>query len=220
VSFATISDLRQGLGSKASKHSPEYTKKMMHDLPEGEIVDRSKFILEKVRGQRVLEFGASGPMHDAIVKTASFVLGVDREDGPGIRGFDLDEVRVDASLACKTNGVGPALYFFIKDEGAFTPDIIVCGEILEHLANPGFFLQRLRAQYPTTLVLITVPNAYCDAGRSHLKNGIENVNIDHVSWYSPRTLKTLVERYGYTIQEFAYYNGNGPTAEGLIAVLT
>jgi hypothetical protein len=31
-------------------------------------------------------------------------------------------------------------------------------------------------------------------------------------------LRTLLERYGYTIAEFAWYNGQPYTAEGLIVV--
>jgi hypothetical protein len=53
--------------------------------------------------------------------------------------------------------------------------------------------------------------------QKHLKQGRENVNIDHVAWYSPRTLRTLLERVGYTIQTFAYYHGDGPGAEGVLA---
>lgn len=204
MSFATIDDLRSQLGTPAaSALSPEYVAKMLHDLPPGAVVDRRVFLLQKVAGQRVLEFGASGPMHDAIVKAARHVVGVDRETSAGVIGFDLDFIGYGDELP----GAGSH------------PEIIVCGEILEHLSNPGWFLARLKRQYAGIQVVITVPNAFSDVARQHLKKGRENVNIDHVAWYSPRTLRTLVERYGFSIREFAYYNGDGPTAEGLIAVV-
>jgi hypothetical protein len=47
---------------------------------------------------------------------------------------------------------------------------------------------------------------------------MENVNIDHVAWYSPRTLRTLLERARWNITEFAWYGGDPGVAEGLIAV--
>lgn len=200
MSYATIDELRGALGGLKALPA-DYVAKMLHALPAGAVVDRTVFLLQKVAGKRVLEFGASGPMHDGIVKAAASVIGVDRVDAPGVNGFDLDDVR-EIDLPCWDN-----------------VDVIICGEILEHLANPGHFLYRLKRQFPGVPVVLTVPNAYSAAAVKHLKRDTENVNIEHVAWYSPRTLRTLVERYGFTIREFAYYGGDGPTAEGLIAVV-
>jgi hypothetical protein len=196
--YATIDDLRSQLGAK-SEPDPAYAAKMLHDVPLSTVVDRAQFILQKVNGKRVLEFGASGPMHDAIVREAAACLGVDREDGPGVVGFNLDDVS----------------RHFLPE---FRCDVIVCGEVLEHLSNPGWFLHRLKTQYEGVPVVITVPNAFAQAGRSHMLRGVENVNVDHVAWYSHRTLKTLLERVGYDIKEFHWYRGVPYLAEGLIVV--
>jgi hypothetical protein len=195
MSFATIDALRSQLGGKPPKAeiSAEYAAKMLHD----------------VAGKRVLEFGASGPMHEAIKQIASEYLGVDREDGDRIQGWDLDDV-LDMDL--------PGYVYGPESKTLRAFDIIVCGEVLEHLSNPGWFLTRLKAQYAGTPVIITVPNAFSSAGYKWLAKGKENVNIDHVSWYSPRTLATLLSRAGYTYADLFYYNGEGPTAEGLIVV--
>ncbi len=201
MSYATIDDLRSNLSGKpkAPELSAAYVAKMLHDLPPPKTVDRAAFILKHVTGKRVLEFGASGPMHDAIVKVALSCTGVDRRDSDGVVGFDLDDV------------AQPTL-------PTATADIIVCGEVLEHLSNPGWFLTRLKRQYSGVPVIITVPNAFASAGKSWLAKGKENVNIDHVAWYSPRTLATLLNRAGYTYADLFYYNGDGPTAEGLVVV--
>ena len=202
MSFASIDDLRSQLGgTKTVEPSAAYAEKMLHKLPETKVVDRAEFILSHVKGKRVLEFGASGPMHEAIVKAAVGYLGVDREDGPGVVGFDLDDV----------------LEKWLPN-GWDVPDIIVCGEVLEHLGNPQWFLTRLKRQFAGVPVLITVPNAFAEAGKSWLKKGYENVNKDHVAWYSPKTLSVLLERAGYTCGDLYYYNGTGPTAEGLIVI--
>lgn len=201
MSFATIDDLRSNLGDStpAKATSEAYAAKMLHDIPESKTVDRAKFILERVKGKRVLEFGASGPMHDAIVKEAAAVVGVDREDGPGVIGFDLDDV------------ARPILPVAIAE-------VIVCGEVIEHLSNPGWFLARLGLQYPGAPLIITVPNAFSAVGMKHVLKGRENVNIDHVAWYSYRTMRTLLERAGYRIAEHYWYNGPPYIAEGLIFV--
>src|SRR3990172_4625529 len=51
--------------------------------------------------------------------------------------------------------------------------------------------------------------------------GIEHLsNPEHVAYYSWHTLKVLVERHGYGIVEWYWYNGEPGTAEGLIFNLT
>lgn len=198
--FATISDLRSQLGKAAPAPSQTaYAEKMLHQIPPAEVVDRAAFILERCKGQRVLEFGASGAMHTAIVSVASAVFGVDRVDADGVVGFDLDDIS-QADLP----GVD------------FAPAVIVCGEVIEHLSNPGWFLTRLRKQFPGVPTIITVPNAFSAIAQKHLAGGIENVNADHCAWYSYRTIKTLLGRAGYTDFFFGWYHGQPRTAEGLV----
>lgn len=212
MTYATIDALRSQLGQAPSAHSPEYVAKMLHEVPESETVDRTVFILKRVAGKRVLEFGASGPMHDGIVKAATFVLGVDRENAPGVVGFDLDSV-VEPRLPPEHDDNVAALS---RPNPPF--DLIVCGEVIEHLSNPGWFLKRLRQQYEGVPLLVTVPNAFSEVSRQHMKGGTENVNRDHVAWYSYTTLTTLLARAGYVIRENYWYTGNPYTAEGLIVV--
>lgn len=206
MSYATIDDLRSQLGTRPKAPGAEqaYADKMLHRVPDAPVVDRSAFILEHCTGKRVLEFGASGPMHEAMVKVAAQCYGIDRSDGPGVLGFDLDAVRLNGDMAL----VDLPQYADI--------DVIVCGEVLEHLSNPGWFLERLHRQYPKTPTIITVPNAYSHAGHVHMGKGVENVNADHCSWYSFRTLRTLLERYGYAGYRFAWYGGQPLTAEGIV----
>lgn len=219
MTYASLDDLRSQLGAPTPKATasdapaalrggtPEYAAKMMHPLPAGVEVDRAAFILERVKGKRVLEFGASGPMHEAVVKVAARVMGVDREGGEGVVGFDLDDVHLE--------DLPGATWMPMESLDA---EVILCGEVLEHLSNPGWFLTRLQRQYAGVPVLITVPSAFTSRGRPNLAKDFENVNIDHVAWYSPRTLRTLLERAGYEIREFAWYGGPPPYSEGLIVV--
>ena len=198
MSFATLDDLRSQL-SGAPSLSPEYRAKMLHPIPETTTVDREAFIVKHCTGKRVLEFGASGRLHDKIVDAAALVFGVDREDSPGVMGFDLDDVTQD-------------------DLPSQDVDIVICGEVIEHLSNPGHFLARLKRQYAGTPVIITVPNAFAEAGRRWIQKGMENVNKDHVAWYSPQTMRVLLERAGYGVGGLFWYGGSGPTAEGFVVV--
>lgn len=207
MSYASIDDLRSQLGGGARPlQDAAYVAKMCHPLPTMPTVDRAAFIVKRCAGKRVLEFGASGALHEQIMTVATRYLGVDRHDAERVVGFDLDDV-AQASLPSQRDVECPPW------------DLIVCGEVLEHLSNPGWFLTRLKRQCAGVPVLITVPNAFSDIARRQLSRGLENVNRDHVAWYSPQTLKTLVERAGWAILDWACYNGTAPTAEGLIVVV-
>lgn len=197
----TLDALRTELMTGRAPITDAYKAKMLHPIPEAEVVKREGFLLDLCRGRRVLEFGASGPMHDAIVKVAAEVTGVDLVPTDGVLGFDLDDVTQLTLPVCEA------------------PEIIVCGEVLEHLSNPGWFLTRLRRQWPGVPVVITVPNAFCEVGRRSVLAGVEQVNKDHVAYYSWKTLSVLLARVGYTPQTFAWYKGPPRTAEGLIMVV-
>lgn len=206
MSFASLDELRSHLGG-GPVITPEYRAKMLHAVPVTTEVKREAFIVEHCRGKRVLEFGASGALHDQIFAVAAPVYAVDREDRgftpsdqhppDAVFGFDLDDVQ-QAKLP------------------VFTPDIIICGEVLEHLGNPLWFLTRLRKQYAGVPVIISVPNAFSEAGRQWIKKGQENCNRDHVAWYSPQTLSVLLTRAGFAVGALYWYGGVGPTAEGFV----
>lgn len=176
---------------------------MLHEVPEVATMTRERFILERCAGKRVLNIGSAGTdargrVHRRIREVASELWGVDREGAD----FNLDLDDLATALAIDLPDV----------------DLIVCGEVLEHLANPGYFLRWLH--WRETSILITVPNAYSQNAREwNEKRQTECVNVDHVCWYSWRTLKTLVERYGYTVAEWYWYGGQPRTAEGLVFVV-
>ncbi len=199
--YATLDALRSDLGkAERSAASAAYAAKMLHPVPESRSVDRTAFLLERCAGQVVLEFGASGPLHAALEKAATKVYGVDLVAAPGVQAFDLDDVS-QATLPAPADVTR-----------------VVCGELLEHLSNPGWFLARLRRAYRGVPVFLTVPNAFSDIARRHITTGTENVNKDHVAWFSHRTLTTLLGRVGYEVREHYWYNGPPYLAEGLIVV--
>ena len=200
--YDTIDDLRSQLGSsKTPEKVRRYAAKMLHAVPVVPEINREEFILSRCKGKNVLEFGASGKMSEAVQQVSSDYLGVDRTAADrGVVAFDLDDISMS------------------DVPGRSDVDVVLCGEVLEHLTNPGWFLERLRHKCRSASFLFTVPNAFSSAGARHLLRGNENVNIDHVCWYSPRTIRTLLERYAFEIREFYYYNGAGPTSEGLIVV--
>ena len=184
--------------SRMGNHSAEYWEKMVHHYPKTTVKDRAKYILSHARDKRVLDVGCTGPLANMLQKIASDYHGIDSLDDPGWQG-NYHKVNLDSAAHL------PA----IRDV-----DLIIAGEVIEHLSNAGHFLDLIR-EYSAPVIL-TTPNAYSLAANNAVRKGYENVNKEHVTWYSYQTLKTLVTRHDWTINEWFWYNGKPGTAEGLI----
>jgi len=190
--------------SRYPNNSAEYVDKMIHDVPRVAVVDRHQFILNQCEGKRVVNFGsASGELHEKIKKVASSTFGIDKIE-PADYLVNLDDP-------------------FYSLHGLVEADIYVVGEVIEHLSNPGAFLERLRAAVlangaKNAQIIFTVPNAFSQAAQKSMVNHVENVNIDHVAWYSYTTIQTLLKRFKYAISGMKWYNGKPFTAEGLIVI--
>ena len=174
----------------------EYYDKMIHRIPPLKIVEREKWLVDQCRDKRVINYGcASGKLHEVLKLAAKELYGVDKVKGDW---FVLD---------CDDLG--------IAELPSPEVDLIVCGEFLEHLRNPGFFLDRLVKQ--KTPVLVTVPNAFSAVSRYWVNTRkIECVNAGHYCYYSYRTIRHLLESSGFEIAETAWYNGRPRFSEGLV----
>jgi len=186
--------------------SSSYVDKMLHPIPDAKVVDRTLFILGRCKGKTVVNFGSdSGDLHKMIGAVAKTAFGVDKFGTPDLR-LDLDDEHY--SLAHMPMA-----------------DVYVVGEIIEHLVSPGAFLKRLRwvmthEGAEGCQAIITVPNALSESFSSHAhKRKFENVNLDHVAWYSYYTLKCLLAKCGFELHEFYWNNGKPIFAEGLIGVV-
>ncbi len=78
-------------------------------------------------------------------------------------------------------------------------DLVVAGEVIEHLSNPGRFLESLATRCPDTEVIVTTPSAYAAKRWWRFMLGHEQVHPDHVAYYSPLTLRAILHRAGYRV---------------------
>lgn len=173
------------------------------------VVDRIDFILDHVRGKGVLDLGCidhdlfAGKLeegtwlHQRISTVARALVGVDilrehipqlREAGYDIRFGDVERLQ-DLSWA--------------RDERF---DVVVAGEVVEHLFNPGLFLDGVKTLFaPHTTMIVTTPNPFTmrmwpETFADRETRGRD----DHTCWYSERTLGNLLQAKGFRIQEFVY----------------
>jgi hypothetical protein len=180
----------------------EYVAKMLHAVPETKSIDRVAFLKAQCTDKVVLHVGCGGPLHGMLKPLTKKLYGVDVVPMPEVENLtilDLDS---------------PALQHYSVPEDV---EVILLAEVLEHLTNPGLLLKHLRPH--PALKIITVPNAFSASGFKSLQRGTETVNREHVAYYSWHTLTVLVERYGYTVDEWWWYNGPAKFAEGIIFVV-
>lgn len=85
-------------------------------------------------------------------------------------------------------------------------DYLVLGEILEHVDNPCFFLNRIRENYSTNIdrLIITVPNAFSWQNITYTFNHVECINTDHRYWFTPYTLAKIVYQAGMKWEQFFF----------------
>jgi 2-polyprenyl-3-methyl-5-hydroxy-6-metoxy-1,4-benzoquinol methylase len=196
--YDSLDSLAQGIEEMGGM-DPAYFQKMMHKIPEAPSVQRVPWLLNRLAGKVLLDVGCHGPLHVELLKVCTRAYGVDHEPAsyPDYHQMDLesDELPVYNDV-----------------------EVVLLGEVVEHLMSPGVLLWQVREKYPRCEVIVTVPNAFSSAGQAWIRKGIEQVNADHTAWYSYMTLKTLVEKCGFQVQEWYWNGGQKYVAEGLIFV--
>lgn len=85
-------------------------------------------------------------------------------------------------------------------------DVIVAGELIEHVNNQGIFLNNVRKHLkPKGYFILTTPN--CFSFRNILRSflfGKTLINPQHTLWHCSTTLTQLLERLDWEIVESAY----------------
>jgi len=87
-----------------------------------------------------------------------------------------------------------------------TWDILLLGEVLEHIDNPVEFLSDIHKRYNRSInnIIVTVPNAFSLTNQKYIKNNTEIINSDHRYWFTPYTLAKVLTIAKFTINEFYF----------------
>lgn len=167
-------------------------------------VGRIGFVAAACRGKRVLDLGAMDEtaveakrgrgtwLHEAISATASRVIGIDSSQAVPESGL------VTATNAEIRRGDVMAIEGWLE-ANAFTPEVVVAGELIEHLPNPLQFLRSLSAidRLRGATLILTTPNA---TAVHNVAIGLlwrESTHHDHLCILSYKTLNTLCQRAGF-----------------------
>ncbi|MBK9216014.1 MAG: methyltransferase domain-containing protein [Chloracidobacterium sp.] len=177
-------------------------------------VQRLDFIRSRCAGKKVLHLGCANYPYtqDSIDKKMLLHFELERI-ASGLYGFDFDQPGLDILAANGSKNLYRAdLEKLDEVELNTTFDVIVAGEMIEHLYNPGLFLRGIqRFMAPDSALLLTTINAFC--GMRFIQYGLrgkggkqEPVHPDHVAYYSYATLTVLLGRHGLKVDEFLFYD--------------
>ncbi len=163
------------------------------------VKDRITYIRQLTTGLDVLDVGCTGKkadgriphpgttLHQSIKPVCRSLLGVD-VDADGIRLMEQEgfTVRCDDITSMDLE---------------HTFDVIIAGEVIEHLLNPGLALQNLgkHLRHDGRLVVTTCNPFYYRQQSKILRHGSIQVNRGHVAWYDPRTMILMLRSTGFTV---------------------
>ena len=157
-------------------------------------------------GKTVLEFGCVGMGEDDEYGGVNWIHGRAKAVAKKIVGLDMNKEGIER---LKEKGYDVRLQnveekFDLKEKF----DVVLVEEVLEHLNNVGMAFENIRRHLKKDgLLIITTPNAHALSFflQRLFRNEISGVSItDHVLWYDENTLKTLLKRYNFEVQEIWY----------------
>jgi 2-polyprenyl-3-methyl-5-hydroxy-6-metoxy-1,4-benzoquinol methylase len=148
-------------------------------------------------------------LHSKLASVARSVVGVDK-DRVGVQRL------IDLGLGPCVVGDAENLTGIAELRGrAF--DVVVAGEIIEHVSNPGRLLASCAsALKPRGQLVITTPNAVRLHNVGFALFGLELVHPDHVAWFSPTTIAGALQRENLRLEVLLTYQlrDSWPSLEG------
>ena len=161
-----------------------------------------KFFTSLVSGKRVLDLGVVQHsldaleydtwLHREVVRKSSFCI-----------GLDIDAVGLDELEKRGFNVIHADAQDFSLDE---TFDVIVAGDLIEHLHNVGGFLESCKKHLSDDgIIAISTPNVFWWKTFLHvLFRGNASPHPEHTCWFCAITLEQILARHDFEITEFQY----------------
>jgi 2-polyprenyl-3-methyl-5-hydroxy-6-metoxy-1,4-benzoquinol methylase len=195
----------------------------LHKLPAGRAVNREAYLLEAARGRSVIHVGFTDhPLLDERIEQGTWLHSRLATGASSIVGLDVDEKGVEwaKQRGYHAHAVDATNSSAVKKLGLHA-EVVIAGEVIEHVNAPGPFLRAMLLLGDR--LIVTTPNALRILNTFVPLTGQELVHADHVAWYSPTTLRRLLETSGWHVDELLYYRspadelGEGRTAQKLLA---
>jgi SAM-dependent methyltransferase len=178
------------------------------------LVQRVDYLKEVCRGKKVLHLGCTNwPYTQAVLEEETLLHLSLKEIAGELWGFDADE---EGLKLLRERGVENLYRADLEQLDQLELDqqfdIILAGEMIEHLSNPGLFLRGIkRFMRPDSTLVITTINAYCGFrmfmyGLRGRGGRAEPVHPDHVAYYSYSTIHHMLSRENLVARRFLFYD--------------
>jgi len=163
--------------------------------------DKQSFILPRVTNRNVLDIGCAD--YDRSDRTDAWLHGEICRVARRAIGIDIQRERVE-QLNSRGYSIEHADAETMKLGDTF--DVIVAGDVIEHLSNPGRFLDRVREHLaPGGECIITTPTSVsflriCEL----LFQRYAWAHPEHTTWFSEIVITELARRSNLELTEIAY----------------
>lgn len=178
-----------------------------YSLPKKQ-VHRENFILDYCKGKKVLHLGcADWPYTEERISDGSWLHEKISNVAQNCIGIDLSGETI-LTLKSKYNvtNIIQGNVENLEKLNLEKFEVVIAGEIIEHLNNPGKFMQSLKYVLKADgVVIISTTNAYCLRRLIRIPFGSESIHPDHVYYFSHRTLEALARRFKFKlINRYSY----------------
>jgi len=174
---------------------------------------RYKIIQEYCRGKAVLDLGCVEHSSEAEESFSDWIHKGIKEVAKEVVGLDNAEREIRLLNRKGYNiMVGDVENFNLNRKF----EVVVCGELIEHVNNPGLLLQNVKKHLVEDgTLIITTPNSESLMWfPCVLLKGRIPCNPTHVLWHNRQTLLELSRRYGFEVVA-TYYEVGNPTSRPL-----
>jgi len=172
----------------------------------GRIPNRENYIINIVKNKSTLHIGCTDfPYTKRKIEENNLLHKKISDASLNTVGIDLSE---EGIRVCAENGIKNVIHGNAENLSEYIShkfDVIVAGEVVEHVNNPGLLLQGIANHLTNeSVAVITVPNAFFIIRFLKILFGNEEVHPDHVCYYSKKTLEELLSRYDLHILDCGY----------------
>jgi len=165
---------------------------------------REELIKKLIAGKDVLDIGSLGQTGTYSLwndvfrnSTCKSLTGIDLDDAHETATSNFDVTPSDLTSDSRIVFGNMETYQFHKQF-----DVIVAGDLIEHVNNQGLFLQNVHRHLKENGVFVlTTPN-------SKWLTGFLKPNVTHNLWHDEYTLRRVLTVNGFRIDKLIFYYGN------------